>query len=124
MASYSAQDSLTRFAALHREAGQERMLALYLRRDGSVIDEDWTDSAQAGGVDVPVRHIAARALVMGAEAIVLAHNHPGGDPNPSQQDLLATTRLERALFPFAIRVADHVIVGAGGLFSFRAAGLL
>ncbi|HMT43619.1 MAG TPA: JAB domain-containing protein [Chakrabartia sp.] len=120
----AAQNSLARFAALSRDAAQERLLALYLRTDGSIIGEDRTGPARGSGLDVPVRHIAARALVMGADAIVLAHNHPGGDPHPSKQDLLATARLERALFPFAIRVADHVIVGASGLFSFRAAGLL
>jgi DNA repair protein RadC len=71
------------------------------------------------------------AVLSSAAAIVVAHNHPSGDPAPSSADLQVTRRLREAALAMDIDLIDHVIVGlpeddpAGkGYYSFRSAGLL
>ncbi len=66
-----------------------------------------------------------RAAVMaGAASIVIAHNHPSGDPTPSAEDIALTERLRRGADCLGMRLLDHVIVAADGYFSFLDAGLL
>ena len=80
-----------------------------------------------GSVDeaaVHVREVMARALQLGASAIILVHNHPSGDPTPSQQDIRLTRDIVDAGRHMKISVHDHVIVGAQGRSSMRAMGLM
>ncbi len=79
---------------------------------------------QMGRVCVPIRRIVADALACEATTLVLSHDHPGGNPQPSRADIAATHELIRTVAPLGIRVHDHVMTGAGCDFSFRAAGLL
>lgn len=73
---------------------------------------------------MPIRQIVADALANNARGMILSHNHPGGNPQPSRADIAATHRLVRAVSGLEIRILDHVITAANGSFSFRAAGLL
>ncbi|MHB8565423.1 MAG: JAB domain-containing protein, partial [Acidiferrobacteraceae bacterium] len=57
-------------------------------------------------------------------AIILAHNHPSGDPTPSEADKSLTHRLQEALALIDVRTLDHIIVAGGQAFSFADAGLL
>ncbi len=76
------------------------------------------------------REIMAKALAVNAPAFILAHNHPSGDPSPSDADRRITRRIREAADMLGITFSDHVIIGApaGGrpqaYFSFREAGLL
>ena len=64
-------------------------------------------------------------LVAAGYAFVMAHNHPGGDPAPSESDRLVTRRVKDAASVLMVRLLDHVVVGTGErFFSFRAAGLV
>lgn len=81
----------------------------------------------AGGRDwlaLPIRTIAADALAFGAQAAMLAHNHPSGDPTPSASDYAFTRRLARTLEELGVTLLDHVVLAAGGHTSLRAAGYL
>lgn len=73
---------------------------------------------------VYVREVIWRALQLGAAAIVLCHNHPSGDPTPSSADLQITREIAEAASHVGLRVEDHLVVGFGGIASFRALGLL
>jgi len=64
------------------------------------------------------------AILLGAAAIVLSHNHPSGDPTPSPDDIRMTERMSKAADILGIRLLDHVIIGELGSFSFRDAGRL
>jgi DNA repair protein RadC len=75
-------------------------------------------------VDLPVRDILVAALRMGAGAILIAHNHPSGNPDPSEGDRRATRRLADAACPAGIAVLDHLVFAGGEWRSFRALGLL
>lgn len=70
------------------------------------------------------REVVQRALHHGAAAVVLAHNHPSGDVQPSRADLALTESLKAALALLDVRVLDHVIVGPGRFLSMAQQGLL
>lgn len=90
-----------------------RMLGLRHARGGAV-----------DAVDLPVRCVAIDALSLEAAVVVMAHNHPRGEAWPSRADRDATRRLADALRALGVRLHEHLVVGAGGSWSFRAAGLL
>lgn len=73
---------------------------------------------------VPIRDVATDALALGAAAVVMAHNHPSGDPTPSAADREATRLLARALDTLQMRLLDHLILATRGVTSFRELGLL
>lgn len=121
----SSWDELMRYCRTvmaYRDTEQFRIL--FLDRKNVLI----ADEAQAKGtVDhVPVypREVAKRALELNASALILVHNHPSGDPTPSQTDIDMTQRIEVACQAIGVVVHDHVIVGKGEEASFRSLGLL
>jgi len=75
---------------------------------------------------VPVypREIVRRALELNASAMILVHNHPSGDPTPSQADIDMTRQIVAATGTMGITVHDHIIIGKSRELSFRSAGLL
>ncbi|MEM9015125.1 MAG: DNA repair protein RadC [Pseudomonadota bacterium] len=82
---------------------------------------------QRGTVDhTPVypREVVKRALELGASAIILVHNHPSGDPTPSQADIQMTNQIAAAAKPLNIKVHDHLVIGAKSHASFKTLGLL
>jgi DNA repair protein RadC len=76
------------------------------------------------GTDFPLRSIIADAANHGTAGIVLAHNHPSGDPTPSDGDRRATRRLACAAEALDCTVVDHLVFGGGDCTSFRQLGLL
>jgi DNA repair protein RadC len=78
-----------------------------------------TDAAQ-----VYTREVLHRALAHNAPSIILAHNHPSGDIEPSEADEAITRRIKEALALVDLRVLDHIIVGDGRCFSFSEHGML
>jgi DNA repair protein RadC len=86
------------------------------------------DEAQARGTvnHTPVypREVVKRALELHATAIILVHNHPSGDPTPSQADLEMTREVREAARTLSIALHDHIIVGNGRWLSFLREGLL
>lgn len=73
---------------------------------------------------VGVREILIRALLCGAVNIVIIHNHPSGNPQPSAEDIQATKRLKEASDIIGINFCDHLIVARDGYISFKEAGLV
>jgi DNA repair protein RadC len=76
------------------------------------------------GAEFPLRQIIADAAVHGSAGIVLAHNHPSGDPTPSDSDRRATRRLAAAAEALDCAVLDHLVFGGGECASFRKLGYL
>lgn len=122
ISSWDAVLDYCRTAMAHRETEQFRVL--YLDRKNTLI----ADEAQAQGtVDhVPVypREIAKRALELNASALILVHNHPSGDPTPSQSDIDMTERIEAACTALNLTLHDHLIIGKSAELSFRSEGYL
>lgn len=69
------------------------------------------------------REVAAAALRLGASAVIVAHNHPSGTPDPSPSDLQLTQRLRSALALLDIRLLDHLVIGQGDFLSMASEGL-
>jgi DNA repair protein RadC len=68
--------------------------------------------------------VLRRGIELNAVAVVLAHNHPSGSPEPSQADIHLTKQLTELLRQIDIRVLDHIVVGTGSCVSFASRGLL
>ncbi len=101
-----------RLAVAHLDAGR-RLLAL--------------DEEVGRGTDsmvFPMRAILAAALARDTAGLVVAHNHPSGDPRPSPADIAATCRLAEAADRLGIRLHDHLVFAGADCRSFRALGLL
>ena len=110
-------------ATLARES-REHFRVLYLNRKNVLIADE---EQQRGTVDhTPVypREVVKRALDLGASALIMLHNHPSGDPTPSQGDIAMTREVAEAGRHLGITLHDHVIVARSGHVSFKAEGLI
>lgn len=120
--SWEALETYCRQRMAHEPIEQFRILFLD-RKNILVADE----AQQVGTVDhVPVypREVVKRALELNASAIILVHNHPSGDPTPSDADVDMTARIQRACGAVNIAVHDHIVVGKDRVASFHALGLI
>jgi len=104
--------------------GIERVRVLFLNTKNVLIRDEpmWEGSVDESAVYV--REIMRRALDLKATAIIVVHNHPSGDPAPSQQDIRLTRDLAEAGRHLKVTLHDHVIIGAQGHASLRAMGLI
>jgi len=81
-----------------------------------------TDKQSEGTVNhtpLYVREVVKRALELGASAIIMAHNHPTGDPSPSRDDIALTREVRNALKTVGVSLHDHIIIGRKGHCSLR-----
>ncbi|MFB2831128.1 JAB domain-containing protein, partial [Aeromonas jandaei] len=76
------------------------------------------------GIDIYPREVVKRALLLNCGALLVAHNHPSGDPEPSHSDRVFTLALKEALALVDIRLLDHLVVGAEGVASLAERGQL
>lgn len=122
LSSWTQVTSYCQAAMGYSEVEQFRILFLD-KRNRLIADE----VQQEGTVDhtpVYVREIMKRALELSATALILVHNHPSGDPTPSQADVTMTREIVDTADKLGIVVHDHIIVGREGNGSLRAAGLM
>ncbi|HEY0314284.1 MAG TPA: JAB domain-containing protein [Allosphingosinicella sp.] len=105
-------------------AEEERVLAVHLDGDRMLLAVTFEQAGSRDDVALPLRSIAAAALRLQAAAIIVAHNHPSGDPAPSAADRDATRRLADVLRPLGIRLLDHIVFADGESRSMAAMGLL
>lgn len=106
----------------HRPTEQFRVL--FLDRKNLLIADEEQGRGTIDHVPVYPREVVKRALELNAAAVILVHNHPSGDPTPSEADIDMTRQIEAAARSLSITLHDHLVIGAGGEFSFRAAGYL
>jgi DNA repair protein RadC len=107
-----------------RGLSDEHFRVLYLNRKKALLDDALIAQGVVDSVRPPLRSIIARALQVGASAIIAAHNHPSGAAEASEADRLLTQDLIAACRPLGLKVLDHVIVGDDRTFSFADSGLL
>ena len=74
------------------------------------------------GAPVYPREVIKRALILNASALILIHNHPSGDPTPSEADLNMSKEIQKGCKYLGLTLNDHIIVGAGSKVSLRALG--
>lgn len=106
----------------HRETEQFRVF--YLDRKNVIIADEEQAKGTVDHVPVYPREVAKRALELNASALILVHNHPSGDPTPSQADIDMTQRIQNACTALGITLHDHLIIGKSTELSFRSDGYL
>ncbi|UJH89764.1 DNA repair protein RadC [Antarcticibacterium sp. 1MA-6-2] len=106
------------------ELDHEEFWILYLNNANKVIEQYQISKGGITGTLVDVRVTLRKALELGAVSLILAHNHPSGNLNPSEADKQLTRKLKTASESLDIRVLDHIIVTEKSYFSFADEGIL
>lgn len=122
-----AYNALLPFYPEETIALQERFLAMYLNRHNRVLG---VYPVSVGGITcttVDVRLVLSVALKTAATGIILSHNHPSGNTQPSEADKMITRKISNACAFHDLKLLDHIIVAAednGNFFSFASEGLI
>jgi DNA repair protein RadC len=103
---------------------KEEFRVLFLDRKNHLIADEVQNRGTIDHTPVYPREIIKRALELGASSLILAHNHPSGDPTPSKADIAMTREVAVAAKALGISLHDHLVVGRGGHASFKSLGLL
>ncbi len=100
------------------------MLVIYLDGAGAFLGDEMILGGTTSSHGIPYRSLFERTFRRGATALILAHNHPSGSPEPSEGDIVSTRGLQALAVPMQMALVDHLIVSARAVFSMRAAGML
>ncbi|BCA60530.1 JAB domain-containing protein [Sphingomonas sp. HMP6] len=103
---------------------EEIAVFAYLGPEWRLLGMRHVPSGLADAVTISLREIVTDALAFDCLAVVMAHNHPSGDPTPSNADYAFTRRLAYALDLVGVRLFDHLVIACDGCESFRQRGLL
>ncbi len=106
----------------HRDIEQFRVL--FLDTKNTLIADEEQARGTVNHVPVYPREVAKRALELNASALILVHNHPSGDPSPSDSDIVMTEQIQQATQTLGITLHDHLIIGRSRELSFRSEGYL
>ena len=102
----------------------EEFHVLFLDNKLQLIADERQQKGTVNHTPVYPREVVKRALELGASSLILAHNHPSGDVNPSKEDVEITKLIIAAAKPLGIEVHDHLIIGAKKHFSFKSKGVI
>lgn len=122
VSSWDALLDYCRTAMAHRQTEQFRVL--YLDRKNVLIADEEQGRGTVDHVPVYPREVVKRALELNASALILVHNHPSGDPTPSEADIAMTRQVAAAAEVLGLALHDHIVVGKAAELSFRSAGYL
>lgn len=105
-------------------ADKEQFRLLFLDKRNRLIADEVQQTGTVDHTPVYPREVIKRALELSATAIILVHNHPSGDPTPSQADIRMTKAIVDIAAPLGISVHDHIIVGKNGHSSLKGMRLI
>lgn len=105
-------------------ADREQFRVLFLDKRNALIADEVQQTGTVDHTPVYSREVVKRALELSASAIILVHNHPSGDPTPSQADIAMTQQIIAVANPLGISVHDHLIVGKDGHASLKGLRLI
>ena len=118
---HSAQDIMAQCAEL-RGKKKEYLLAFFLNARHQLISKEIISIGTLTCSLAHPREIFAPAIGQAAAGIILAHNHPSGDPSPSEEDIRLTKRIAQAGLILGIDLLDHLIIAENGCYSFKTSG--
>jgi DNA repair protein RadC len=122
--SFTCTSELIDFARSLQDSDIEKMLTLYLDAQNQLICIQVASGTVNQAVVYP-REIIRHALLVGASAIILMHNHPSGHTRPSDADIRLTKTIQEIARMLELLIHDHIIIGSEGrFFSFREEGLM
>jgi DNA repair protein RadC len=105
-------------------ADKEQFRILFLDKRNQLISDEVQQTGTVDHTPVYPREVIKRALELSATAVILVHNHPSGDPTPSQADIQMTRAIVDIAVPLGISVHDHIIVGKNGHASMKGLRLI
>lgn len=111
------------YMAMAREK-REQFRILFLDKKNVLIADEVQQTGTIDHTPVYPREVVKRALELDASALIVVHNHPSGDPEPSRDDIDMTREIQEAAQRLGIVLHDHVIIGRKGHSSFKRLGLL
>jgi len=120
----SWQDVITYCRTSMAFAEKEQFRLLFLDKRNQLIADEVQQTGTVDHTPVYPREVIKRALELSATAIILVHNHPSGDPTPSQADIRMTKSIVEIAKPLGIAVHDHIIVGKNGHTSLKGMGVM
>jgi DNA repair protein RadC len=120
----SWQDVIDYCRASMAFAEKEQFRLLFLDKRNQLIADEVQQTGTVDHTPVYPREVIKRALELSATALILVHNHPSGDPSPSQADIQMTKAIINIATPLGIAVHDHIIVGRGGHASLKGMKLI
>lgn len=103
---------------------REHFRILFMNKKNELIADEIQNSGTVDHTQAYPREIMKRALELSATALILVHNHPSGDPRPSQADIDMTRHIIKAGELFSIVIHDHIVVSRNGYSSFKSLGLV
>ena len=107
-----------------RGAKKEKFKVLFLDAKNQILEEETFFEGTVDTSAIYPREVIKSALQHNASALIFVHNHPSGDPSPSQNDREITQELIFAAKMIQIKVLDHIIIGNNRYFSFADSGLI
>lgn len=117
-------DALPVLEAELSELAYERFIALALNTKNHVNAVLPVSSGSLNASIVGSRELFLRAILSNCASLIIAHNHPSGDPTPSSEDIQLTKRLVEAATILDIPILDHILLGYGRYYSFKEHGLI
>lgn len=105
-------------------ADKEQFRVLFLDKRNQLLADEVQQTGTVDHTPVYPREVVKRALELSATAVVLVHNHPSGDPTPSQADIHMTRQIADIAAPLGIALHDHIIVGKNGHASMKGLRLI
>lgn len=103
---------------------KEHFRCVLVNAKGEIITVDEVSVGELSSTVVHPREVFSQAIRKSAAAVIFVHNHPSGDPSPSQEDIQTTKRLTDSGELLGIRVLDHIIIGDGKFSSMREMDLI
>ena len=113
-----------RYLRQRLDPSNEQLLTLLLDRRLRILGEALVAQGGQAALAIQPVDVLRPAVRAGASAVLLAHNHPSGDPRPSVEDIETTSALARAALSIGIQLVDHMIIGDNSFVSMRLAGYL
>jgi DNA repair protein RadC len=123
----SSSEAVAKSEIVERElkhCDREKFICLHLNTKNRLISYEVVSIGSINVSIVHPREVFKGALLSNATSVIFLHNHPSGDPNPSQEDKLLTERLSQAGKILGIAVLDHLIIAGEAYFSFSEMGLI
>ncbi|MBR7158317.1 MAG: DNA repair protein RadC [Alphaproteobacteria bacterium] len=103
---------------------EESLRIIFLDSKNRMIADEQQNKGTINHTPLYPREVLKRSLELRAASIILIHNHPSGDVNPSKEDIAMTSQIKQALLAVNIILHDHIIVSQSGYFSFRNSGFI
>lgn len=103
---------------------EEQLRLFFLDGRNALVADEMQSKGTVNHTPLYVREVVRRALELGASALIMAHNHPTGDPSPSRGDIALTREVRNALKAVGVSLHDHIIIGRKGHCSLRSMNVI